>query len=151
MEQSVFRGFSRRVKGHDGRATAQFTRLRGSTQPFPFGHNGTQRFCLDGRVTGIETWGVVRVITVVPRGDGVRLPGEKSQFNQRMFNTNSEADREQAAVPHGMGPTHKRTRQRFDHEQINKDDAKRVKVTDKDAGRATGSNRARIDRRSVHC
>ena len=56
LGQPALRGYKRRVKGPNGRATAQLSRPRSSTQTIPSEHNRVQHLCSDGHAV-IKAWG----------------------------------------------------------------------------------------------
>ena len=97
--QSVSRGYGRQVEGTRGRATAQFGHLLGSTQSIRFRHNRATYLCMEGRVTGIDTRGIVRTFMVVPRRDKIRLFCEKGQPTNETSGENNEPEGREQLQP----------------------------------------------------
>ena len=78
LGQPVLQKYNRQVKGPNGRAAAQLDRPWGSTQTVPSKHSRVKHPCAS-RVTGIETWGIAHVPTVVPR-EGMTRPSCENGF-----------------------------------------------------------------------
>lgn len=76
LRHSALQGYTRQVKGPNGRATVQSRRPWGSTQTASHRHNRVQYPCRCGHVTGIETWDVAHVSAMVSRENMARLSSE---------------------------------------------------------------------------
>ena len=84
LDQSVLRANKRRVKGPNGRASAQLSRLRGSTQTIPSEFNRVKHPCSDCHGL-FEAFGAARVPKVVSREGRIRLLSEKGPHSKSLL------------------------------------------------------------------
>ena len=99
-ELSVFRGYKRRVKGSNGRATAQLSRPRGSTQTIPPEHDRVQCICSGGHA---RARGIAHIPMVVSREGMARLLSQKCPHKEGAPNAGSNVQKDAETITIGMG------------------------------------------------
>ena len=102
LGQSVLRGYKRRVKGSNGRATAQLSRPRVPTQTLSSEQNRMQYPCLGGHAV-IKAWRIAYIPRVDPREGRTRLPSEKGYALNAIMDGRPQLkrQRQEAAEYHG--------------------------------------------------